>query len=380
MITKISVYAILFFLTIILSISILTIASINLKGVKSISPLFPDTTTITIISVGDIFIHQSMLDAVYDMKVKSYDFIPCFQEVAPYLQNVDMATAWFGGVLDSVGPYSGYPSFKTPETFASAMKQAGFDIVFRTNHTMDYGERGLKSTANILKKYDIEQIGAYISRGESENIYIYEKDGIKISFLSYTYGMNDILVPKPWMVNFIDTLKIKEDIKKAKIISGFVIVALHFGIEYQRYPNQEQKQLVRKITQYGADMIIGSHPHVTQPVELLNNKVFVAHSLGNFFCGQRMQYCDVGIMLKYTIAKEKDSIYLKEVKYIPTWTAKYQENDNYKFKILPITKNTQITKENYNFLSDDNINRMKQAFNETIKHIDKPDINFICKD
>lgn len=337
-------------------------------------------TEVNIISVGDIFIHQSVLDAVYDNKRKLYDFDPCFEQVTPYLKNVDIATAWFGGVLDSVGTYTGYPSFKTPQSLALAMKNTGFDIVFRTNHTMDYGESGLRKTTTILNKYGIEQIGAYLTETESRNIYVFKKDNLKISFLSYTYGMNDIPVPKLWMVNFIDAEKIKDDITRAKLISDFIIVALHFGEEYQRYPNLNQKQLTEQIIKYGANLIIGSHPHVIQPVDLINNKVYVAYSLGNFFCGQRMQYCDAGVMLKYTVAKEKDSTYLKQITYIPTWNAKYYEKDNYQFKIIPITHSTVISKENYPYLSDDNLKRMKQVFRESVEHIDKPFINFVCQD
>jgi len=346
---------------------------------KTPLPVESKNKSISIISVGDIFIHQSVLDAVYNKNEKCYDFNSCFDKVDSILQSADIATNWFGGVLDSSGPFYGYPSFKTPEALAFAMKNVGFDIAFRTNHTMDYSEKGLRTTTHLLKKYNIEQVGAYITEAESKNIYVYEKDNLKISFLSYTYGMNDIPVPKLWMVNFIDTVKIKDDIQRAKSISDFIIVALHFGIEYQRYPNSEQKKIIRTIADAGANLIIGSHPHVIQPVEIVNNKIYAAYSLGNFFCGQRMQYCDAGVMLKYTITKDKDSIYLKQISYIPTWNAKYQQADNYKFKILPILKTAEITKQQYQFLSDENIERMKQVYQETFEHLNKPEINFTCE-
>lgn len=333
---------------------------------------------IEVISVGDIFIHQSVLEAVYNRINRVYDFETCFSEVKPYLQNADIATCWFGGVLDSSGPYYGYPSFKSPQSLAQAMNNTGFDIAFRTNHTMDFGEKGLKNTTALLNKYNIEQIGAYITEQQSQQLYVYEKNSLKISFLSYTYGMNDIPIPKPWMVNLIDTFKIRQDIEHAKLISDFVIVALHFGIEYERYPNQTQEMLVKKIINYGANLIIGSHPHVIQPVRRINN-IYVAYCLGNFFCGQRMHFCDAGVMLKYSIAKEKDSVYLKAITYLPTWNAKYYEIDQFRFKILPITQKTLINKENYPFLSDENLKRMKQVYNETVEHLDNPALNFTCQ-
>ncbi|MCS7250624.1 MAG: CapA family protein [candidate division WOR-3 bacterium] len=307
---------------------------------------------IKIISVGDIFIHESVLKSVYQKENESYNFYFCFEEVEPYLKKVDIATCWFGGVLDTIGPYTGYPCFKT--------------------------------STKILKKYNLIQIGAYISEEESKEIYIFEKDDIKISFLSYTYGTNGIPIPKPWMVNFIDLEKIKKDIEKAKRISDFVIVALHFGEEYERYPNKEQKRIVREIIKFGADMIIGSHPHVIQPVEMIeidNKKVFVAYSLGNFFCGQRKRYTDTGIMLKYTIDKKENKIFLKEVSYLPCWIAKYKTKEGDKFKILPIKKSLKLYKEGkINYLSKENILRMEEALKETIEHIDNPKINFLCED
>ncbi|MEO0095350.1 MAG: CapA family protein [candidate division WOR-3 bacterium] len=335
---------------------------------------------LTIISVGDIFIHKSVLNSVYDTKEKYYNFYPCFEEVKPYLSSVDLCTAWFGGALDTIGPYTGYPCFKTPRELAYALKDAGFDILFRTNHTLDYGAKGLKTTTKILKDTGLVQLGAYVTEEESKEIYVFEKNGIKIAFLSYTYGMNGIPIPKPWMVKLIDLEEIKKDIEKAKPVCDFVIVALHFGIEYERFPNKEQKKTVKKIAEMGADMIIGSHPHVIQPAEVIemqNKKIFVAYSLGNFFCGQRKRYTDTGVMLKYTIAKDSNTTYLKEIKYIPTYVAKYKIGDSYNFKILPIEKSINLyQQDSLKYIGRKNYERMVSAFNETVEHIDEPDIKF----
>jgi len=338
-------------------------------------------TSITIASVGNIFIHKSVLEAVWQPKDKTYDFFSPFTEVLPYLKESDLTTAWLGGALDTSGPYTGYPLFKSPEDLAEAMKDVGFDIVFRTNHTLDYGAKGLENTTAILKRYGIKQIGAYISEEESKEIPVYEKDSLRIAFLSYTYGTNGIPIPKPWMVNLIDTTKIKEDIKRAKEVSDFIIVALHFGIEYQRRPNQEQKRIVSTLAENGADLIIGSHPHVIQPVELLttNNgkKVYVAYSLGNFFCGQRMRFTDTGMILRYRIEKKNGKIDLKEIKYLPTWIAKYKKEGRYQFKILPIKKALKEYEESkLEYLRRENYERMKSAYQETISHIDNPAIGF----
>lgn len=343
--------------------------------------LYPqDGQEVKIISVGDVFIHKSILNSVYNAEDKSYNFAFCFEQIKPYLDSVDLGTAWFGGVLDTIGPYTGYPCFKTPKELAYTLKNAGFDILFRTNHTLDYGFKGLKTTTKILKDTGLVQIGAYITEEESKEIHIFEKNGIRIAFLSYTYGMNEIPIPKPWMIKLIDLEEIKKDIDKAKPVCDFIIVALHFGIEYERFPNKQQKRLVRQIAEMGADMIIGSHPHVIQPVEVIEldeRKIFVAYSLGNFFCGQRKQYTDTGIMLKYIIARDSNTTYLKDIKYIPTYVAKYKVDDTYKFKILPIEKSIKLySQDSLKYIGKKNYERMVSAFKETVDHIDNPEINF----
>ncbi|MCX7994857.1 MAG: CapA family protein [candidate division WOR-3 bacterium] len=336
---------------------------------------------VKIISVGDIFIHKSILNSVYDAKEKYHDFYPIFEKVKPYLHSVDLTTAWFGGALDTVGPYTGYPCFKTPGELAYALKDAGFDVLFRTNHTLDYGFKGLKTTAKILKDTGLVQIGAYVTEEESEQIYLFEKRGIRIAFLSYTYGTNGIPIPEPWMVKLIDIELIKKDIEKARPLCDFIIVALHLGMEYERYPNKQQKRIARKIAEIGADMIIGSHPHVLQPAEIIeveNRKIFVAYSLGNFFCGQRKKYTDTGIMLKYIIAKDNNHTYLKEVRYIPTYVAKYKTGDAYEFKILPIEKSIKLyLQDSLGYIGEKNYKRMISALKETVEHIENPGIDFV---
>lgn len=260
------------------------------------------------------------------------------------------------------------------------MKDAGFDIVFRTNHTLDYGLRGLKTTDKILKDVGLIQIGAYTTEEESKKIYVFEKNGIRIAFLSYTYGTNGIPIPRPWMVKLINLKEIETEIANAKGISDFIIVALHFGTEYERNPSREQKKIARKIARSGADMIIGSHPHVIQPCEVIeieNKKVFIAYSLGNFFCGQRKRYTDTGIMLKYVIAKDSNHTYLKDAKYIPTYVAKYKIDGFYKFKILPIEKSIKLyMQDSLKYIETKNYKRMVEALKETIEHINNDNIPF----
>jgi poly-gamma-glutamate synthesis protein (capsule biosynthesis protein) len=283
--------------------------------------------------------------------------------------------------MSTSGPYTGYPSFKSPADLVTTLKNIGLDIAYRTNHTMDFGIKGLNATTEILKKHNINQIAGYATEEASKEIFVYQKNDLKISFLGYIYGMNGLPIPKKWMINLIDLKKIESDIKIAKTKSDFVVVSLHFGNEYERYPSKWQKETAQKIADFGADMIIASHPHVLQPVDLLTTKdgrkVYVAYGLGNFYCGQRFQYTDAGAILRYTIEKTNGVTKLKDIAYLPTWVAEYKEAGKTQYKILPSQEYLELYKAGQaKFLSASNYNRMKQTYTETVKHLDNPKINF----
>jgi len=340
------------------------------------------STEVTVVSVGDIFLHSNNLSAAYDAKTKKYNFNPAFSLVADYFKNADLSTAWLGGVMATSGPYTGYPSFKSPAALVDALQNMGLDVAFRTNHTMDFGTKGLDKTTRIMQDHNINQIAAHATEADSKNIFIYQKGDLKIAVLGYIYGMNGLPIPKPWMINLIDLKKIKSDVAKAKTQADFVIVALHFGNEYERYPNKWQKSVVKQIANDGADMIIGSHPHVLQTVDMVTSTdgrpVFVAYGLGNFYCGQRMHYTDASTILKYTIEKTNGVVKLKSIGFVPTWVAEYKDKGKTQYKILPSKQYIDL----YNagkaaFLSKVNFNRLKTTYQETVKHLTNLKIGFL---
>ena len=339
------------------------------------------TTEATIISVGDIFLHTNNLSAAYNSKTKTYNFDSAFSEVENYFKSADVSTAWLGGVMSTSGPYTGYPSFKSPAALVDTLGKIGLDVAYRTNHTMDFGIKGLNATTEILQKNNINQVAGYATEEASKEIFVYQKNDLKISFLGYIYGMNGLPIPKKWMINLIDLKKIENDIKIAKTKSDFVVIALHFGNEYERYPNKWQKETAQKVADFGADLIIASHPHVLQPVDTLTakdgRKVYVAYGLGNFYCGQRFKYTDAGVILKYTVEKTAGKTTLKNISYIPTWVAEYKENSKTQYKILPSQKYLELYKSGQaKFLSVTNYNRLKQTYEETVKHLDNSKIGF----
>jgi poly-gamma-glutamate capsule biosynthesis protein CapA/YwtB (metallophosphatase superfamily) len=288
------------------------------------------TTSLTLAAVGDILIH----DTVYNKAKQqsgAYNFNPNFVPVKPYLTQPDITMAnqetMIGGTQFGL---SSYPSFNSPHEVGDALKENGVDLVtLANNHTLDRGEKIILSALNYWNEIDVMYTGAYVSQDDQQNIRIMKKNDITVSFLSYTYGTNGIPVPagKDHLVNLIEAEKIKNDIKRAKDLSDVSVVSLHFGNEYERMPNDFQKEIVKVVTEAGGDIIIGHHPHVLQPVKWETasdgSKTFVAYSLGNFLSGQRRNFKDIGGIVQLTVTKhvkgEESTIGLAEPKFLLTY-------------------------------------------------------------
>ncbi|TWT25446.1 CapA family protein [Planomicrobium sp. CPCC 101110] len=298
------------------------------------------TATASLSAIGDVLIHDSVyLDAETE---SGYDFNPMFAKIKPYLEKSDITVANSESIIggSEIG-VSTYPSFNSPFEVGDALKTAGVDVVtMANNHTLDRGEKAIANAINYWDKIGMTRTGSALSIEESANIATHTENGITFSFLSYTYGTNGIPTPsgKDYLVNRIDKAKIKEDIKRAKAQSDAVVLSLHFGQEYERLPNDEQKKLAKFSAEQGADIILGSHPHVLQPPEWIETadgrKSFVIYSLGNFISHQQDVYRRIGGILHITIEKTVDKdgseIRLKD----PAFTATYVKNTgNRNFKI-----------------------------------------------
>ena len=342
----------------------------------------PVVTDVHIVSVGDIFLHGNNLFAAYSADAKTYNFDSVFSPVADYFKNADLTTAWLGAVYDPKGPYLGYPLFKSPPALIDTLQNIGLNVAFRTNHTMDFGVKGLAMTTQILTEHNISQVAAAGTEESSKKIFVYQKNNLKIAFVGYIYGMNGLSIPEPWMINLIDLDKIKSDITEAKKQADFVVVALHFGNEYERLPSQSQKDTVQAIANSGADLIIASHAHVIQPIETVTTTdgrtIYVAYGLGNFYCGQRARYTDAGMILDYTIEKTDTGTVLKNISYTPTWVAEFKENGKTQYQILPAKKYIDLYQQGQaSFLSASNFARLKQVYTDTVQHINKASIDFV---
>lgn len=316
-----------------------------------------DTTRLSLLFVGDIMQHDSQIKAAYDPVFKTYDYNPCFQFVKPYFESVDLAIGNLELTLAGP-PFKGYPQFSAPDALAFALRDAGMDVlVTANNHSVDRGRKGVDRTIQLLDSAGILHTGTFRDTVDRMNDYpmLLEKNGIKLALLNYTYGTNGIPITKPNVVNLIDTAVIRKDLDKAKEANpDIIIVFTHWGQEYQSQPSKEQKRLAEFCFQLGAQVVMGSHPHVIQPMEWRKEKnQLVVYSLGNFVSGQRDRYKNGGVMVRMDLSKiTKDSVATSTIDsagYLLEWV--YRTTDvNRDYYILPIPSFENDTTE---FIKDE---------------------------
>lgn len=294
--------------------------------------------------------HDSQIRAALDVKNDRYNYQSCFQYIKPVVAQADIAIGNLELTLAGP-PYKGYPQFSAPDELAVGLKDAGFDVlVTANNHSLDRRKKGLERTIHVLDSLEILHTGTFKDSIERMNRYplTIEKQGFRLSLLNYTYGTNGIPVSQPNIVNFIDTIAIKNDLINAKSQRpDAIIVFMHWGDEYQDYPNHAQKKLAKFCFDNGAKFVIGAHPHVLQPMEWNKEKdQLVAYSLGNFISGQQSRYRDGGAMLTVELEKvSTDSVTkttIRNANYDLVWAYRNNENPK-KYFILPAKEFEQDT-------------------------------------
>lgn len=273
-----------------------------------------------IIMVGDILLHDG-IEKCAKQEDGSYDFRAIFAHTKDAIEAADLALVneevIIGGAELRV---SGYPSFNAPYEIADELADTGFDVICHaTNHALDRGRRGIINCLSYWEENhpDIETVGIHDNREDAGDICIYEKDGYRIAVLNYTYGTNGIALPKdmPYAVDLLDEKKVIDDLKRAESLSDFTIVCPHWGTEYNLGISEMQKKWAKVFANNGADLIIGTHPHVIEPVEVIEaddgRRVPVYYSLGNFVnwtsgSGKGVSDRMVGAMADVTLTKDKN--------------------------------------------------------------------------
>lgn len=300
-----------------------------------------DTTRLSLLFTGDVMGHDSQIAAAYNTNTGSYDYSNCFQFVKPYIASADLAIGNLEVTLAGA-PYKGYPAFSSPDALALALQDAGFDVlVTANNHSCDKGKRGIERTIEMLDSFKIVHTGTFTDEASRLNDYplILEKNGFKLALLNYTYGTNGIPVPKPTIVNLIDTLQMSKDIAQAKLSNpDYIIAFMHWGSEYQSQPNTYQKWLTKYLFDSGVQLVIGAHPHVLQPMQFnKENQQLVVYSLGNFVSGQRDRYKNGGAMVRIDLSKiRNDSVITKQIDSV-NYILQYVHRDaQKKYVVLPV--------------------------------------------
>ena len=334
-------------------------------------PRAENTVSITLAAAGDTVVHSGLNTQAWADGGEVYDYTKIFEGAAKHFKSADFAVATLETVLAGDHDISAYPMFRSPDALAESLALSGISLVnTATNHVMDGRfKSGIDRTLDRIEAAGMEHVGTYRTledRTRTSGITIVETDGIKIAFLSYTYGTNGIplytydsndpnrrpLESFEYAVNTFNRNyasmpappsevrydQLRTDMETARGIGADIIaVFMHWGTEYEITPNETQISLADFLFAEGADIILGSHPHVPQPIELRyvtdrdgNERIgFIIYSLGNFVsCMHEREYADLTSILNIEIEKNQDTgeTYIWDVSYAPMYMADFGEN------------------------------------------------------
>ena len=352
----------------------------------------PSSSEGLIVAVGDIMVHTPQLSQARDPATGGYDFAPSFEFIADYLREGDITVGNFESTFAGRDRgYDGYPLFNSPDELALNLKEAGFDILCTANnHSLDRGEQGLYRTLDILEETGIPAFGTARSQEERDAVLVQElNEDINVAFLAYTDSTNGIPVPagRDYMINYINLDRdpslteaesvFRRDIGRARQAGAdLVAVYMHWGYEYHFTPSRWQEELALILAKSGADIILGSHPHVIQPMDYITvekengeeHSAFVIYSMGNFISNQHYipgaiptEEVKYGILVYIYVEKDllSGETELTDVKYMLTWV-----NRDWRHRILPLYKVLENTPELYH-IQQHKYNRL-QPVRETI--------------
>ena len=310
---------------------------------------------LSLIMVGDALLHSSLYRDGYQNG--TYDFTSQLEFIKPEIQKHDLAfynqESILGGT--SIG-LSDYPNFNSPQEFGDAMIDAGFNLVsLANNHTMDRGVTAIQNSCDYWKTKDVLTAGSYCSAEDAEEIKIKEKNGIKYTMLAYTYGTNGITVPsdKPYLVNLYSDELAKADIEKVRDKVDLLIVSMHWGAEYRSEPTDEQKREAEYLSNLGVDIIIGTHPHVIEPITYINDTL-VIYSLGNFISAQSTNNdynTMVELMTSVDVVKTtkdgKSEIKLQNLNNELLYNYYQKDSRWHNFKVIPFSQMNETYNSDY---------------------------------
>jgi bacterial capsule synthesis protein len=282
----------------------------------------PAPVRVQLLFAGDVMQHLPQVAAA--RREAGFDYREVFGYLHSRFRAADLVVVNLETTLTRADRYTGYPLFRSPVALADAMRDAGVDVaVLANNHCCDGGATGVHTTLSELKRCGIRHTGVFadsVHRAGNNPLYI-DRCGVRFAILNYTYGTNGMPVPEGVEVNLIDTVRMAGDLAAARGGSpDCIAVCIHWGNEYERRENAAQRSLAQFLKRHGADLIIGSHPHVVQPFEADSSHV-VFYSLGNFVSNQRRRYCDGGLLAGIEAVKHPDGRMTYSLDPVPVWVA-----------------------------------------------------------
>lgn len=307
----------------------------------------PEEKRISFVGVGDNLIHDSIFLSV-EQPDGTYNFAPIYENIAEDVAAADLAFLNQETIMaGSDYPYSGYPAFNTPDDLAYDMAEMGFDLVNgATNHTLDYDYTGAIHAINLWNQFDgLIYTGAFLDEEARNTVRTIERDGVTFSFLAYTYGTNGIMPDTDWRVAYFDDERIRQDVVRAKEVSDVVIVSAHWGDENTPVINEYQEHYAQLFADLGVDVVIGTHPHIIQPIEwrtgVNGNETLVVYSLGNLLAHSLEDFNTLGGMISFDFVVGEEETRIENVLFEPTvshYTAKTanieQTRRNFKIYML----------------------------------------------
>ncbi|WP_415318875.1 CapA family protein [Clostridium perfringens] len=353
---------------------------------KGFFDMFSLGRKVNISAVGDIILHDEQIWSAYNEENKAYDFMNNFKYIKNFIEKSDIAYGTIEGTYagEEIG-YSGYPNYNGPDSMIDALKDTGFDIInIATDHSLDKGVEGASKTGEKIDK-EMTSIG-------NKKYIIKKVKGIEIGFTSYTYEskegeLNGHKITEDMNLNTFSYNKLDKGLEEMKSLveemknegAEFIVFGMHWGVEYKTDPSKYQVKIAEALNEYGVDLILGSNPHVVQPIEEIEgedgNKTLVAYSLGNFISNQRLETMGDrrtadGIILNLTLDKSRKGVKIEKWDYTPTWVYKIpRENKKSDYYILPVEET--LNSEEGKKLDKETLNQLNKSLESTKSIVEK---------
>lgn len=354
---------------------------------QEVVPAFTETVneTISILALGDNLLHMPVINSGKKAD-GTYDFAHLFDKLQPEIQEADISVIGQETVFAGKEKgYSGYPLFNSPSDMGKTLVNEGFDVVLHaSNHVMDKLTKGIENTLAFWADYpDVTILGINESDIDKYTIDIKEVKGAKIAMLNYTYGTNGIAVPadKEYLVNLIDEEQIQADARYAEDNADFTVAFMHWGTEYSVSPDQQQKDLAEKMCQWGVDLIIGSHPHVIEPVEWITsengNQMLVYYSLGNFVSRQLEARNLLGGVANVSLNYDGEKVVISDYSFMPIVT--HYDTTYTIFDVYPLKEYSNDIAVGHGVASHDgavSVERFRNMVDETFEGYDVSILDF----